>query len=383
MHVFERPSAASMRTSFLCLFLLGFLMFAVGSARASECTAAFPLEAGKALGWEGADAAYSVPLPDGRDVWIFGDTLYGPDRVVTGQNPRMVHNSLGISTCDRGHWHLDYIVKHDPAGKALSYFSPADPAHWYWALDGFYADGDLWVTLLCVRHSSQPAPPAMDFETCGSDLAQISGLNKDPQQWDVTVHPLVPDHVKAYPSATTVVHDGYAYLFAVYENGMRPLLATRVPLDKLTAPAPNLEYLAKDGTWKHGFDPANAEQVMTHGSSELSIRYHPDLKKWLAVMVDPAWYSGKVILRSANDLTGPWTEGETIYRIPEMQPGPKYDKSIFCYAGKEHPELESGTDLIFTYVCNTMDVPKLVTRRDIYAPQVVRQHIQSSALHSR
>jgi hypothetical protein len=361
--------------------VFAFLTFAGAPAHASRCTAAFPLESGKALGWEGADAAYSIPVPDGRDVWIFGDTLYGPDRIVTGQIPKMVHNSLGISTCKDGRWHLQYVVKHDAAGNAVSYFSPSDSAHWYWALDGFYANGDLWVTLLCIRHFSKPAPAAMDFETCGSDLAQVTHLDRDPQHWNVTIHPLVADGLKAYPSATTVVHDGYAYLFALYENGTRPLLVTRIPLDKLTNPSANLEYLASDGTWKPGFDPAHAKEVMSHGSPELSIRYHPDLKKWVAIMVDPAWFSDKIIVRTAPDLTGPWTEGEVIYRIPEMQPGPAHDKNIFCYAGKEHPELETRSELLFTYVCNTMSVPELVTRRDIYHPQVITTPVPESIRH--
>jgi hypothetical protein len=348
-----------------------------GSAHAARCTASFPLESGKALGWQGADAAYSVPLPDGRDVWIFGDTLYGRDRVVNGQTPQMVHNSLGISTCKDGQWHLKYVIKHDSAGEALSYFAPNDPLHWYWALDGFYANGDLWVTLLCVRHSN-PAPAGMNFETCGSDLAQITHLDRDPQKWDVTVHPLVPDGAKAYPSASTVVDDGYAFLFAQYESGTRPLLVTRIPLSKLSDPAANLEYLAKDGTWKHGFSPADAKEVMTHGAPELSIRYHPELKKWLAVMVDPAWFSDKIIVRTAPNLTGPWSEGEVIYRTPEMQAGPSHDKNVFCYAGKEHPELERG-DLVFSYVCNTMDPPELVTRHDIYYPQVITTAIPEFA----
>ena len=186
--------------------------------------------------------------------------------------------------------------------------------------------------------------------------------------------------MKAYPSATTVVHDGYAYLFALYEKGTRPLLATRIPLNKLSNPAANLEYLASDGTWKPGFDPANAKEVMTPGAPELSIRYHADVKKWLAVMVDPAFLSDKIILRTASNLTGPWTEGKVIYRIPEMQPGPAHDKNLFCYAGKEHPELENGSDLVFTYVCNTMAVPELVTRPDIYHPQVITKPFPDSIL---
>ncbi len=349
------------------------LLFAtVRGASASVCTPSFPLEHGKALGWQGADAAYSIPLPDGRDVWIFGDTLYGTSRVVAGHDPQQVHNTLGISTCDpSGKWNLSYVVKHGTDGHPISYFSPSDPKHWYWALDGFYAKGDLWVTLLCIRHSSQPSPWAMDFETCGSDLAQVSGLDRDPQDWKVTIRPLVADGVKAYPSATTLVKGQYAYLFALYEQGSRPLLATRLPLDGLTDPSKNLQYLAADGTWKPGFDPAHAKEIMHEGSTELSIRYNEPGKQWRAVLLKPGAFTDQVILRTSPHLIGPWTEGETIYHIPEMLPGPHRDKDVFCYAGKEHPEFEHG-DLLFTYVCNTMNVPGLVTNLDIYHPQVVR-----------
>ena len=55
-----------------------------------------------------------------------------------------------------------------------------------------------------------------------------------------------------------------------------------------------------------------------------------------------------------------------------MQPGPHRDKDVFCYAGKEHPEFEASHQVVFTYVCNTMNVPGLVTNLDICHPQVVR-----------
>lgn len=342
-------------------------------ALASSCTPSFPPQPGKAMGWQGADAAYSIPLPDGRDVWIFGDTLYGRKREVEGHDPRQVHNSLGISTCGPdGKWNLEYVIKRDNQGHAASYFSPADPNHWYWAMAGFTAKGDLWVTLLCIRHASKPGPWAMDFETCGADLAQVSHLNRDPQDWKVTIHPLVSDGVHAYPSACAVVYDGYANIFALYETGSRPLLATRIPLSGLEALTANLQYLASDGKWKPGFDPTHAKAVMETGSTELSIHYHPELKQWVAVLLKPAGFSDEVILRTAPQLTGPWSEGKVVYHIPEMQPGPKRDKNVFCYAGKEHPEFESKHDLVFTYVCNTMNVPELVTHQNIYHPQVVR-----------
>jgi hypothetical protein len=344
----------------------------------SACTPKFDLEQGKSLGWLGGDAAYSIPLADDRDVWIFGDTPYGKQRIVNGNKPVMVRNSIGISTCDAaGHMKLTYVIRKDADGHPHDFFSAQHPNTWYWALDGFVAGHDLWITLLCMRDAPSSKSQAMAFETCGTDLARIDAPGPDPQQWKIDYYPLVPDGVHAYPSATAVVHDQNAYIFAQQESGTRPLLATRIPLQGISAPARHLEYFADDGSWKSGFDPRNADHVMQKGSPELSIRYHPEKKLWLAVMFQPALYSSNIILRTAPTLTGPWSDGQTIYSVPEMQHAkPGYDKDTFCYAAKEHPEFERG-DLVFTYVCNTLTVPKLATNLNIYFPQVVRMPMPS------
>src|ERR1700689_1092140 len=100
--------------AFLCV-VSGF-----AQGRDSACTPSFPLRPP----WLGDDAASSIPLPDGRDVWIFGDTLYGDQRVVTGEVPAMVHNSLGISRCENGQWNLDYAIKRDAKGNFDTFFKP-------------------------------------------------------------------------------------------------------------------------------------------------------------------------------------------------------------------------------------------------------------------
>jgi Domain of unknown function (DUF4185) len=368
----ELTTRATVRGLFL-LVCLAFLCPSTWAASPdSTCTPKFYLQHDKPLGWLGADAAYSIPLPDGRDLWIFGDTLYGETRAVHGDAPQMVRNSIGISTCEAGQWKLTYTIRKDATGQPQSFFTPRLPHTWYWALDGFVAGRNVWVTLLCVRNAPSKQSQAMAFETCGSDLARITAPGPDPQQWKIDTFPLVPDGVRAYPSATTVVEGRDAYLFAQFESGTRPLLATRIPLRELGDPAKHLEYLATNGEWKRGLVPQDAAQVMKQGSSELSIRYHPELHKWLAVMFAPGAFSSHIVLRSAPALTGPWTEGQTIYQVPEMQPSkPGYDKDTFCYAAKEHPEFERG-DLVFTYVCNTYAVPKLATNLSIYFPQVVR-----------
>jgi hypothetical protein len=213
----------------------------------------------------------------------------------------------------------------------------------------------------------------MGFETCGTDLAKVTGLGRDAQKWKVQYFPLVEDGVKAYPSASAVIEGDYAYIFALYEGGKRPALLTRIPLKGLSDPRQNLEYLAADNTWQKGFDPQKAKHVMETGSPEMSVRWHADLGKWIAVLVDPAGFTEKVLLREAPSLTGPWSDGEVIYHIPELQPSSAgYDHDTFCYAGKEHPEFEDPGSLVFTYVCNTLDVKKLPNETWIYFPKTVQ-----------
>jgi hypothetical protein len=358
----------------LLLVSLGASAF-VRSQVAGRCTPSFPFRDG----WWGADAAYSIPLPDGRSGWIFGDTLYGDKRVVVGNEPRMVRNSIGISHCtSTGEWQLQYVIRHGQAGQSQDFFRAQTPGTWYWALDGFVHEKDLWVTLLCIRNARAKKPDGFDFETCGADLAKVSDLEADPQKWKVSYFPLVPNGGAAYPSASAVVDGAYVYLFALHEKGSRPLLVTRIPLAGLDAPARNLQYLSKSGNWQPGFKPTNAMPVMQHGAPEMTVRYHPDIKKWVAIMKSPDLSSDAILLRTAPEITGPWSPGEVIYHIPEMQKNaPVYDKNTFCYAGKEHPEFEepevdqSGS-LLITYVCNTMKVPELVTNLKIYVPKVVR-----------
>lgn len=339
------------------------------AAAAEKCTPEFPLK----NGWLGADAAYSIPLPDGRDVWIFGDTLYGDRRVVIDSEPRMVRNSIGISRCEGSQWKLDYFIRKDPVGNPMDFFQAKGPK-WYWALDGFVSGDQLWVTLLCIRSAPKLTSEALGFETCGTDIAEVTNLKADPPDWDIKIFPLVPDGAKAYPSATTVVEGDYAYLFALYEEGSRPMLLTRIPLKELDEnAAEHLQYLAADGTWKPGFKPSDAKVVMEHGNTEMTIRYHSGLKEWIAVMNDSDLASGKIVLRTAPALTGPWSKGQIIYRIPELKKGnPDYDKDNFCYAGKEHPEFRGKNSLLITYACNTKVVKKLESSPGIYFPKVVR-----------
>jgi hypothetical protein len=365
-------------TKWLAAFFFFGFCACFGFAQATpkfDCEPSFPF----AQGWLGADAAYSIPLDGKRDLWIFGDTLYGDERKVVGDDPRMVRNTVGISTCKDGHWKIDYTIRHDASGKFLDFFQSQHKDAWYWALDGALHGDDLWVTLLCVRNSPKASVWELGFEICGTDIAHLTGLSGNPQDWKVSYAPLVPESLHANPSASTVIEGDHLYIFTLDEHEKRPEILTRIPLAGLNDPSKNLQYLDAEGKWQPGLEPAKAKPVMARGASEMTVRYHPGLRKWIALLVDPDIFSARVLLRTSPTLTGPWTDGEAIYSIPELQKdSPGYDSDTYCYAGKEHPEFEGEDELVFTYVCNTMKPQKLIKEVNIYFPKVVRMKMPAA-----
>ncbi len=57
-----------------------------------------------------------------------------------------------------------------------------------------------------------------------------------------------------------------------------------------------------------------------------------------------------------------------IYRCPEG----KQAKSLYCYAGKMHPELSRPGEIVVTYAVNSGNFSDLFSDAQIYWPRFVR-----------
>lgn len=88
--------------------------------------------------------------------------------------------------------------------------------------------------------------------------------------------------------------------------------------------------------------------------NEMSAAYNPYLGKYVAVHT--LFRDNKLVLRTAPEITGPWSPPELIYRPPR-----KSSADIFN-AGKEHPELQrhDGKVMYVTYVTSTEYAPHLL-----------------------
>src|SRR5438128_664961 len=282
--------------------------------------------------WLGADDAYSIPLENGRSLWLFGDTFIG----TTPESPRtatsgFIRNSIGITTCSSGKCSIEYFWAKMSTGKPDSMFS-IPGSDWFWPMDGFIHRGKLYIALMQMH-------------------AEGNGAN-------------------------------FVYFFTLVQGdkpAVQHLGLLRLPLEKLDAVArpgsSAWEYLRTNLTWAKWADtekelPSDHAVVLKPGASEMSVRYHEATKQWIAVYPTSGLRTAEYAL--SNYMTHGWQPGKTLYTFPEREPShPNYTKNVFCYAAKEHVEFEAEGQLVFTYACNSFQEHELFEKRQLYHPIVV------------
>lgn len=325
----------------------------------SVCLPCFPDKDG----WYGADGAYSIRLDDRRVLWLFGDSFVS-DR--EGRQDRadmkvVLGTTLAISTCtaDAG-FQIRYWLKKKNGGFVSSF----GEEEWLWPQDPFMADRILYVPLVSVKANPEREGP-FKFEVVGHTVARIKNFEgDDPNRWPVDyvdLTPGIPEGIKAF-ATTSVVHEEHVYFYPLYsatKDGLAVAgnILARIPTDRLDDPARAIEYLTTDGRWEQGLDHTKVKVLFGAAVSEMSVRYHPDEGKWIAVYMSTRNNGDQMLYQKADALEGPWTEpGVLIGSIPEVdRNSPRYDRNNFCYAGKEHPEFSRGRNLVVTYVCNSYE----------------------------
>ena len=326
---------------------------------AAACLPSFP----DSDGWYGGDGAYSINLDDRRVLWLFGDTFVSDQ---AGRQDRVgmklvLGTTLAVSTCgaDAG-FQIRYWLKKQK-GEFISSFGENE---WLWPQDPFMVDHTLYVPLISVRANPEVQGP-FKFEIAGHKIARIQNFaGADPNRWVIDyldLTPGIPKGIQAF-ATTSVVYRGFVYFYPLYsatKDGLGVLgnILARIPADKLDDPGRAIEYLTKEGRWERELDPLKVKVVLDAAVSEMSVRYHPDDGKWIAVYLSIRNNGDRMLYQTADAPEGPWTAPKALINsIPEVDPNsPRYDKNNFCYAGKEHREFVRGRNLVVTYVCNSYE----------------------------
>jgi len=365
---FIRPGDAVKKPARLALLLAGLLVFSLSPVPAGACDS--QSESVRCLptfpdkdGWYGGDGAYSIRLDEKRVLWFFGDTFVSREE---GRQDRMdmkvvLGTTLAVSTCTADNeFKIQYHLK-KKNGEFRSSFGEKD---WLWPQDPFMVDHMLYVPLISVKANPEIKGP-FKFEIAGHKIARIKNFEgADPNQWIidyVDLTPGIPKGIQAFATTSAVYRD-YVYYYPLYsatKDGLSVFgnILARIPTNKLDNPARAIEYLTKDGQWEKELDPAKVKIVLGAAVSELSVRYHPDDRKWIAVYLSVRNNGDQMLYQTADAPEGPWTEPKVLLgSIPEVDPKSlRYDKNNFCYAGKEHLLFAKGRYLVFTNVCNSYE----------------------------
>ena len=364
-----------MKRLLLPLLLLGSMSGQAHPTKTSRTEVTRPLpDFSYTQGWLGADDAYSVPLAPNKSVWLFGDTFVGnPTTKLRSQSKTMVRNSVGISICKPGKsCTLTYFWQKPADPKPRSFFDTGTDALWYWPLDGFLQGKTLYVALLAVRNKpGASSDDALGFEIAGTKLATVEDALISPTKWHVSIQNLTGANLWA--GVSMIPNGKYVLWYTQVSSGEGRgyMTVMRVPREDMADPSRGWEYLRKDGKWVAGLAGDDTMHVIDQAISEMSVRYHPTIHKWLALSGGPEFPSPRAVERSADSPVGPWSDPSTIYEFPEMKPGnPGYDKDTFCYAVKEHIEF-TDSKIAMTYACNSMSMTKTIANMNIYRPRGV------------
>jgi len=340
--------------------------------RAEPCTPSFPYSDG----WLGGDGGYSISLGGGRTLWLFADTFVGRDRARTRVGVQMVSNTIGVSECSEDGWHIHYYWQRaTSSASARAFFNTDDSSVSYWPLDGFSYRGEVDIVLMRVVKTPEGGP--FGFKIVGTNLARVTNPSASPERWSIS-YSILTDSESVLPGASIVLRPPYAYLFAVLDDSTHHrhgIMLTRIALSRLDRPSDSIQYLARHGKWKHARDPRDVRVLVEDGAPEFSVRYHPEVGKWVLVQQNPRFGSGEIDVRFADRMEGSWSAYRPLAAEPEMNVN-AHDRKIFCYAAREHSEFDPEPRvLLLTYACNSLDLDKLAGDLSIYRPAVLRAQL--------
>jgi hypothetical protein len=323
-------------------------------------------------GYTGADVGLSIPLPDGRILWVFGDTLVGSCAPGARSWDSMPKNTIaiqppGASSGTQIQWHIT-----DKAGKPQTYFRlPANAeGEWFWPGTGCVLNHQLFIFGYGVV-SAESDCEALAFRVVRGWMFQVPDISGDPETWRYTCTP-VEWKPNCIFSSACIQSGEYLCLSGIElcerSAGVQsPAILARVSVAQLCkAHELRPEFWTTDASWSR--DAIAQLQPLFHPRvTECSIYYDEPRGRYLATT-----YTGRnpeFLITSAPALTGPWSVPTTLYCCNDAHPPANY----LFYTFRMHPHLTTDPDeMVMSYVVNAREPAELERNTSIYFPRFIR-----------
>ena len=295
-------------------------------------------------GWTGGDATYSILLPDGRTLWMFGDTFLGTvnadrSRPSTG----LVNNSFVVQDGDQLTTHVG------PNNSA--FVKPDNDSWWYWPTDGTVHNDTLQVLLSAFRSTGEGG--SFGFEYARIDLA----LFTLPDLELISIEPQIEMPTIAFGSSVLEAED-YIYIYGAEKEG----------INKYANVA-----RAANGDLRNEWEFYNGSEWVT--DIDASARIVHDVSEQFAVYEDNGHYylvthnhllDKQIYIFDSPTPVGPWGNKRTIYCTPETT-GNRWTYNSFV-----HPQFTENGEILISYNVNSFDFSELFENADYYRPYFIR-----------
>jgi hypothetical protein len=191
-------------------------------------------------GWIGADGNYSVPLWQGKTLWLFSDTWVG--KIDNGKrvDATIVNNSAAVQEGVGKEAKVRFFVRRQAEGKPAALISPANGQGWFWLQSGIRIGPQLYLFLAQIEKTDDPG--VFGFRGIGQWLAVIDNPDAEPTQWRIEQQKLPfvvfsPKRELNFGTALARLGDN-VYVFGTDDQrsegaASRHLVVARVPAAKL------------------------------------------------------------------------------------------------------------------------------------------------------
>ena len=311
--------------------------------RASEFNTLFTRFGG---GWTGADATYSIPLPDGRQLWLFGDTFLGTVNADRSRPPTgLIRNTFVIQDGEE----LTTLYTGSP-GNASAFAQPQEPGWWYWPGHGVTRGDTLEVVLYGFKNEGGGA---WGFAYASIDVAKYAL----PDIRLLSIERKVLDPKINY-GACVLEDDGFYYLYGAEKEGLQKYLhVARVPVAEGLAG----EWAYYDGAdWVA--DPGQSKRLFANVSEQFSIFRH---EGHYYLLTQHHIFGSQIYIYKADAPTGPFTDPTLVYCTPET------GGDIFTYNAFAHTQFLDRGELLVSYNVNSFEFADVFANADNYRPYFV------------
>jgi hypothetical protein len=312
-------------------------------------------------GWIGGDATYSTALPNGKEAFVFSDTLVGTAQASgTAKVTAFLHNSELVGTMPS----LTGNFGGTAAAPQSLLPDTTDPGD-QWQVAATYVEGG--DQLVFVDEFAPVNGSDYDSFTGHSGIAVLS-IPADGIPTFSSVVP-VPTDANTQWGKAVMQSGGYNYIYGsdlnTSLNAFYGMKVARVPQGE------SLD--TNDWTYWNGAQwvsgEANAEPEVTI-TVLTGVAPQPGGNGYMAVSI-PGWAGGdtSVDLSYACSAAGPWSSPAPLYTIPQVT---QYPNEI-AYIPTFHPELSGLDGLVISYnINNTGNLTALEQDVHEYQPQFIQ-----------